>query len=194
MHRTSEHELRQLGGHVRLRDLAKVLEKHRDDVLVRQRMSGDDGRIVDQRAAKNALDRAHQPAVDAVGVLGDRFATEVRSVVLGIEEERRRDRRLAEFERHQRDRAAGRDANGGVGRAEVDSGLNDGARTGTRSRQPESPPELPPESPPEPPPESPPPSPPPPPPALKSNWLMTNALPEIMIVAERASPSLGCTR
>ena len=122
VHRPADHGA--LGSMAQLAFGARgqLVQVARDDVLVAQHAVVHGRLLLHQRAAEQALERAHQPAFGAGEVQRDGLAAEVRAAVLGIEEEGGRHRRVAAFERQQpRRRASDRRGDGRVGSAEVDA-------------------------------------------------------------------------
>ncbi len=125
-HRPADHRApdRPAGG--RLGAALEVAEIGRDDVDEAHRPAGADvGALLDQRAAEDALHRAHQPAVEAVDIGGRGGAPElahgrpVQRAVGGVEDGRRH-RDEAGFELDQAHARLARHGDGRVGGAEID--------------------------------------------------------------------------
>ncbi|MCY1552627.1 hypothetical protein D9M68_890340 [compost metagenome] len=98
------------------------MQEARDDVLEADQPVVDGGFFLHQRAAEQALERAHEPAFDAGQVQRDGVATEVRAAVLGIEEEGSRQGGGAALDGKQaRGLAGGGKGNRGIRSAEIDA-------------------------------------------------------------------------
>jgi hypothetical protein len=79
------------------------------------------GAAVDQAAAEQAFQGAHQAAFGTGQVFAQAVAADADGVGFGIEEDDRGQRRLAVFQRQQRRLAGAQPADGGVGGAEIDA-------------------------------------------------------------------------
>ena len=113
----------------------QVAQVGRDDVEeANAAAAADVGRLLDERAAEDALHRSHQAAVDAVDVGGDRGAAELarrrRGAAAGVAlagiEHRRRHGAKARLELDQAHRRAVGNGDGGVRGAEVDGAVGRG--------------------------------------------------------------------
>ncbi len=136
----AQHDALDIAPGVCLRGALQVQQVAGDDVAEGHRAAGADvGVLLHQRRAEHALHRAHQAAVGAVDVGGDRGAAielgqRVQVLALGDVEHGRR-HRLAAFavlrlERHELHAGAGGDGHGRVGGAEIDGAVVAGVGLG----------------------------------------------------------------
>ncbi|MCY1235127.1 hypothetical protein D9M72_477310 [compost metagenome] len=96
-------------------------QEARDDVLEAHQAVVDRRLFLHQRAAEQALQRAHQAAFGAREVLADGVATEVGRAVFGVEEDRGGQGGGRAFDGQQASHAVDPAGHGGVGGAEVDA-------------------------------------------------------------------------
>ncbi|MDV7398495.1 hypothetical protein RZS08_44225, partial [Arthrospira platensis SPKY1] len=104
------------------RTLGPVLElgdETRKQIPERERSAQDLGLPLDQAGTEQALQRPHQPPLVALEVLGHRSPTDTHRILVGIEENRRRQGLRVILERQKRGCISTQPADGGVGCAEV---------------------------------------------------------------------------
>lgn len=97
LHRPAEHRALDRAAGILLQPLPEMADEQADDLHETDRPRLDAGLFMDERTAEHALQRAHQAAFDAVGIVGDGAAPEIGVVVLEIEEHGAGQRDLAVF-------------------------------------------------------------------------------------------------
>ena len=136
VHGAAQHHTLRHAAHVLLRLLSHVLEEDGNDVLVTHQLAVHCRLVLQQAAAQQAFERAHQAAFFARQVLPHRITAVVRAVVFVVKEQRRGHGRCLAFQRHQLCALpGGAPCHGGVGSTKVNT--QRGVRKNVHARNPE---------------------------------------------------------
>ena len=99
MHRAAQHGAGNRVAQALLGTAFELLEKQHHDVKETGGPAVDDGLLIHQLAAQQALDGAHQPALGAAQVGGQRGRAVFHMTVVGVEEQRGGQRGAFAFQR-----------------------------------------------------------------------------------------------
>lgn len=120
-HRAAQHGAAEFMAGGALGAALEFADEMRQQLAEGHGLAHDLGAVVHHRRAEQALERAHQAALVAGKIVGQRGTAVADQRVFGVKEDDGRQRNLAVFERQQGGCVRAQPADGGVGRAEIDA-------------------------------------------------------------------------